>query len=80
MHTEPDWKKSLKQPHCFNKIDRVDSKTLAQAQQVYPDAVFISAIQRLGLDTLRQRLLHLIDSKKGNTGNVNKTLINQKGS
>lgn len=46
---------------AFNKIDRVERETLAQAQQVYPDAVFISAIQRLGLDTLRQRLLHLID-------------------
>ncbi|HEY9691486.1 MAG TPA: GTPase HflX [Oculatellaceae cyanobacterium] len=45
----------------FNKVDRVDSETLAEAQQQYPDAVFISAIQHLGLDTLKQRLLELID-------------------
>jgi GTP-binding protein HflX len=46
---------------AFNKIDQVDSETLALAQREYPDAVFISATQRLGLETLRQRLLQLID-------------------
>ncbi|MEW6497864.1 MAG: GTPase HflX [Cyanobacteriota bacterium] len=46
---------------AFNKIDRVDSETLALAQQTYPEAVFISATQRLGLETLRQRLLQLLD-------------------
>ncbi len=46
---------------AFNKVDRVDSLTLALAQQKYPEAVFISATERLGLDTLRQRLLQLID-------------------
>ncbi|MCA1991901.1 MAG: hypothetical protein LDL41_07625 [Coleofasciculus sp. S288] len=40
----------------------MDSDTLAQAQQLYPYAVFISATQRLGLETLRQRLLQLIDA------------------
>jgi len=42
-------------------MDRVDSETLALAQQEYPEAVFISATQRLGLDTLRQRLVQFID-------------------
>ncbi|HEY9711485.1 MAG TPA: GTPase HflX [Oculatellaceae cyanobacterium] len=46
---------------AFNKIDRVDSETLAFAQREYPEAVFISATQRLGLETLRQRLVQLID-------------------
>ncbi len=46
---------------AFNKIDQVDSETLALAQQQYPEAVFISATQRLGLETLRQRLVQLID-------------------
>ncbi|MBD1936646.1 GTPase HflX [Microcoleus sp. FACHB-68] len=46
---------------AFNKIDQVDSETLAQAQQAYPEAVFISATQRLGLETLRQRMIQLID-------------------
>lgn len=45
----------------FNKIDRTDSETLAQAQQAYPGALFISATERLGLDTLRQRLVQFVD-------------------
>jgi GTPase len=44
----------------FNKIDEVDSATLAIAQEEFPLAVFISASQRLGLETLRQRLTKLI--------------------
>lgn len=46
----------------FNKIDRADSESLDQVRQTYPDAVFISATERLGLETLRQRLLQLIDT------------------
>ena len=46
---------------AFNKVDQVDSETLALAQQKYPEAVFISATQRLGLETLRQQLLQLTD-------------------
>ncbi len=44
----------------FNKIDQVDSDTLALAQSEYPTALFISAGDRLGLETLRQRLVQLI--------------------
>lgn len=57
---------------AFNKMDRVDSETLALAQQEYPEAVFISATQRLGLDTLRQRLVQFIDD-----GVLSPTLIEQ---
>ncbi len=46
---------------AFNKVDQVDSENLALAGQKYPEAVFISATQRLGLETLRQRLLQVID-------------------
>lgn len=46
---------------AFNKMDGVDSETLALAQREYPEALFISATQRLGLETLRQRLGQLID-------------------
>lgn len=46
---------------AFNKVDRVDSETLARVQQDYPDAVFISATERLGLETLKMRSLQLID-------------------
>lgn len=45
---------------AFNKIDQVDAATLACAREEHPQAVFISAAQRLGLETLRQRLLQLI--------------------
>ncbi len=46
---------------AFNKIDQVDSDTLAFAQEEFPQAIFISAGERLGLETLRQRLVGLID-------------------
>jgi len=46
---------------AFNKVDQVNSETLALAQQEYPEAVFISATQRLGLDTLRQRLVQQLE-------------------
>jgi GTP-binding protein HflX len=57
---------------AFNKVDRVDSDTLAVAQQVYPEAIFISATQRLGLETLRQRLVQLIDQSVSPTAVMEK--------
>lgn len=45
----------------FNKIDEVDTKNLALAQEEFPLAVFISASERLGLETLRQRLGQLVE-------------------
>lgn len=45
---------------AFNKIDQVDSETLAIAKEEFPLAVFISASARLGLETLRQRLAQLV--------------------
>jgi GTP-binding protein HflX len=44
---------------AFNKVDQVDSETLAFAQEEFPQAIFISARDRLGLETLRQRLAQL---------------------
>ncbi len=46
---------------AFNKIDRVDSDTLALAQEEFPLAMFISASDRLGLETLRHRLAQLVE-------------------
>jgi GTP-binding protein HflX len=46
---------------AFNKIDQVDGDTLALAQEEFPQAVFLSASDRLGLETLRQRLAQLVD-------------------
>ncbi|HLO87192.1 MAG TPA: GTPase HflX [Nostocaceae cyanobacterium] len=50
---------------AFNKIDQVNSETLALAQEEFPLAVFISASQRLGLETLRDRLGQLIEYAAG---------------
>ncbi len=45
----------------FNKLDRVNSNTLAKAKEEFPLALFISASDRLGLETLRQKLSLLVD-------------------
>ncbi len=44
----------------FNKIDQVDGENLSLAQEEFPQAAFISASDRLGLETLRQRLCQLV--------------------
>lgn len=46
----------------FNKIDCVDRDIVARVQQSYPTAVFISATERLGLNSLEQRLAQLLNS------------------
>ncbi|MCX5964743.1 MAG: GTPase HflX [Cyanobacteria bacterium] len=45
---------------AFNKMDQVDGDRLMEAKDEYPQALFISAHDRLGLETLRQRLCQLI--------------------
>jgi len=45
----------------FNKVDRVSSKALDRAKEEYPQAAYISAVEGFGLETLRQRLLKLVD-------------------
>lgn len=44
----------------FNKIDQVDSQTLSVAMEEFPQAVFISARDRHGLETLRQQMSQLV--------------------
>jgi len=46
----------------FNKIDAAPSDILEQARQTFPHAAFISARDRLGFDTFRQRLCQLVDA------------------
>ncbi|MEO0405998.1 MAG: GTPase HflX [Cyanobacteria bacterium P01_A01_bin.135] len=50
---------------AFNKLDQVDSEVLETAKALYPDAVFVSARDRLGLETLRQRLGKLVTEASG---------------
>ncbi len=45
----------------FNKADQVSSDDLELAKEEYPQAAFISARDRSGLETLRQRIMQLID-------------------
>lgn len=45
---------------AFNKIDQVDGQTLERAKEEFPQAVFISACDRIGFETLRQRLYQLV--------------------
>ena len=45
---------------AFNKIDCASSEALALAREEFPQAVFISASERLGLDTLREKLAQLV--------------------
>ena len=44
----------------FNKIDAADPAMLARARRLAPDALFVSALTRAGLDTLEARCLELI--------------------
>jgi GTP-binding protein HflX len=44
----------------FNKVDQASGEELAIAKENYPNALFISATERLGLDTLRHQLLQLV--------------------
>jgi GTPase len=45
---------------AFNKMDEVDGDRLTLAEEEFPQAVFISAGDRLGLETLRLRLAQLV--------------------
>lgn len=50
---------------AFNKVDEVDGDRLSLAMSEFPNGIFISARDRLGLETLRQRLVQLIQYVKG---------------
>lgn len=42
--------------YVFNKIDRVSPDLLEGLRQRFPDAVFISAVDGIGIETLRERI------------------------
>jgi len=47
---------------AFNKIDALDNRTLLRRlRRNHPDAVFISALRGIGLETLKEELLALIE-------------------
>jgi GTP-binding protein HflX len=51
----------------FNKIDAANPAMLARARRLVPDALFVSAHTRAGLDTLEARCLELIAEAHGAT-------------
>jgi len=54
----------------FNKIDQVSSDALSIAKEQHPNAVFISASERFGLETLRKRLVNLVNYISVNTDDI----------
>jgi GTP-binding protein HflX len=51
----------------FNKIDVADAALVRRAKQLVPDALFVSAHTKAGLDTLETRCLELIADALGET-------------
>ncbi|MEL7053380.1 MAG: GTPase HflX [Cyanobacteria bacterium J06634_6] len=45
----------------FNKLDQADTDALELAKEEYPQAVFVSVMNNLGMNTLRQKILQLVD-------------------
>ncbi|MEL6259679.1 MAG: GTPase HflX [Cyanobacteria bacterium J06626_6] len=45
----------------FNKLDQANTDTLELAKDEYPQAVFVSASKNLGMNTLRRKILQLVD-------------------
>ena len=51
----------------FNKIDAATPEMIAHAKRLVPDALFVSALTRAGLDTLEARCLELIAEAHSST-------------
>jgi GTP-binding protein HflX len=51
----------------FNKIDAADAAMMRRARQLVPDAIFVSARTKQGLDLLENRCLELIADALGET-------------
>jgi len=59
---------------AFNKVDQVDGDRLMQAKEEHPSAIFISASERLGLETLRIKLGQLVQYTLGDSVTDSATL------
>jgi GTP-binding protein HflX len=51
----------------FNKIDAADESMLMRARALVPDALFVSAKTKAGLDTLETRCVELVADSFGST-------------
>jgi len=48
----------------FNKIDIMENRILKQVKRYYPDAVFISALNKLRIDELRRAILKILEKEE----------------
>ena len=48
----------------FNKIDRCGTDDFQKVKHDYPEAVFISALDHVGIDTLKKRILDFLQKKE----------------
>jgi len=48
----------------FNKIDQLDQRIFKQAQQDYPQAIFLSALKHLRIDQLRASIRHELKNEE----------------
>lgn len=48
----------------FNKIDIMENRILKQVKRDYPDAVFISALNKLRIDELRRAILKVLEKEE----------------
>ena len=48
----------------FNKIDRCGTDDFQKVKNDYPESVFISALDHVGIDTLKQRILDFLHQKE----------------
>ena len=51
----------------FNKVDAADAAMKRRARQLVPDALFVSALTKAGLDGLEERCIELIADTTGET-------------
>ncbi len=58
--------KAIEKPSVtvFNKIDQMEKAQMMKAKKQYPDAVFLSALNKLKIDDLTERIRQFMDSLK----------------
>jgi GTP-binding protein HflX len=59
----------------FNKIDLVSKERIFQAQQKFQDAIFISALKKIGLEELKERIIKIGEEIRGQSQSKNSEQI-----
>ncbi|MFZ8802308.1 MAG: hypothetical protein ACO2PO_04855, partial [Candidatus Calescibacterium sp.] len=61
----------------FNKIDLVSKERIFQAQQKFQDAIFISALKKIGLEELKERIIKIGEEIRGRSQSENSEQISK---